>query len=63
MSGQILETYGYRPVLQIDSGATGDSELVLAKDGMPLGLQVSALYSTSPTKLALVFKTFAPQCA
>lgn len=57
-SKRIIDSYRLRPVL-VEAQAAGALDLLLSKDGVPLGIQASALYSPSTGSVALLFKAFA----
>jgi len=53
------EKYGLRPVLRIEARSRGDLDLLLSRDGIPLGLQVTDLVSGATGNPRLVSNRFA----
>lgn len=58
-SRHLFDNHGLRPVMAIEGRTNGDLDLLLSKAGVPLGLQVSALYSAPTGSATLLWKTFA----
>jgi hypothetical protein len=58
-SKHVFDNYGLRPVLTIEDRTSGEPDLLLSKDGVTLGLQLSALYSPRTSNAALLSKTLA----